>query len=257
MNLGHNPTQAARDLLKDVGWERPGDLTLEEIAGSLGAIIETDILGGSEGRILMMGNSAIIKINSEIEHAGKRNFVTAHEIGHFVLHKELKLFVDNNITLSEWHTKGTHEQEANDFAGELLMPTLLFKERIQNKKLSISLIKEIADYFTVSLTAAFIRYSKLGAFPMMLIYTENGTVKWKTASNDFPFPYLQKGSTVPAWSVAGDFYNGKGLEQSPVKVNAFEWFPNDYKLRSNNEWKLWEQCFQVSQNGLMVCLWSL
>ena len=39
MNQGYNPAQAARDLLSDVGWERPGDLTLEEIAGSLGAVI--------------------------------------------------------------------------------------------------------------------------------------------------------------------------------------------------------------------------
>ena len=257
MNQGNNPVQAARDLLSDVGWERPGDLSLEEIAGSLGAVIERDVLGGSEGRILMMGNSAIIKLNVAIEHPGKRNFVTAHEIGHFVLHKELKLFVDNNRTLSEWYAKGAHEQEANKFAEELLMPRDLFKQKVQRQKLSISLISDVAGYFSVSLTAAFIRYSRIGEFPMMIIYIEDGIVKWKTESGDFPFPYLQFGSKVSAWTVAGDFFNGKYLEQSPVKVDAIEWFPNDYKLEHQNDWKLWEQCFQVSQNGLMTCLWSL
>lgn len=256
MSLNINPAQAARDLLSDIGWQKPGDLSLEDIAASLGAVVQRAPLDGSEGRILMMGNSAIIKINAAIEHEGKRNFVTAHEIGHYTLHKELKLCVDNNKTLSEWYTKGRHEQEANEFAEELLMPKKIFTEKIKGKKLNIALVSELSAYFSVSLTAAFIRYSRLGQFPMMLIFIEDGIVKWKMASGDFPFPYLKYGSRVPAWTVAGDFFNGKQLEQSPVKVDAIEWFPDDYKLRDRTDWKLWEQCFQVSNNGLMVCLWS-
>lgn len=251
-----NAAQAARDLLDSVGWEKPGDLSLEEIANSLGAIIEFGAMDGCEGRIIMSGTSALIKINNSINNFGKQNFVIGHEIGHFMLHKDLRLFVDDSKTLSEWHQKGLHEQQANEFAEELLMPTTLFKNLVNGKKLSLNLIEEVAKYFQVSLTATIIRYSRVGQFPTMVIYAENGLIKWKVSSPDFPFPYLTYGSKVPAWTVAGDFFNGRKLEREPIQVDAIEWFPDNYKLQHENTYKLWEQCFQVSTNGLIVCLWS-
>lgn len=248
--------QAARNLLNDVGWDRPGDLSLEEIASSLGAIVEVGSMDGCEGRIIMSKTSAIIKVNATITHPGKLNFVLAHEIGHFVLHRDLKLFIDNVKTLSEWHTKGAHEQQANAFAEELLMPEMLFREMVKGKKFNIGLIEQLADHFFVSLTAALIRYLRIGQFPMMIIYISEGIVRWKMASVDFPFQYLPYGATVPAWTAAGDFFNGKRLEDKPVQVDAIEWFPDDFRLQDNAKWKLWEQCFRISQNGLMACLWS-
>ena len=252
-----NAAQAALNLLNDIGWEKPGDLSLEEIATSLGAIVEVEPMDGCEGRIIMAKTSAIIKINTSIVHPGKWNFVLAHEIGHFILHRDLSLFFDNSKTLSEWHTKGVHEQQANEFAEELLMPTVLFTNMVRGKRLNLRLIEEIASYFKVSLTAAFIKYSRVGQFPMMVIYIGGGIIKWKMPSTDFPFKYLPYGSKVPAWTVAGDFFNGKKLESKPVQVEAIEWFPEDYKLKDNKSWRLWEQCYQVSSDGLMVCLWSL
>ncbi|GAA4334932.1 ImmA/IrrE family metallo-endopeptidase [Flaviaesturariibacter amylovorans] len=248
--------QAAQDLLNDIGWGRPGDVSLDEIASSIGAIVEVEALEGCEGRIIMSKTSAIIKLNASITHRGKLNFVLAHEIGHFVLHRGLKLFVDNSMTLSEWHTKGAHEQEANAFAEELLMPNALFTERFKGKKLNIGLIEQLAEYFSVSLTAALIRYCRIGHFPIMVIFIDDGVIKWKMNSKDFSFPYLPYGTRVPAWTVAGDFFSGKPLENKPVQVDAIEWFPDDFKLRDNAKRKLWEQCFRVSQKGLMVCLWS-
>ncbi|MES2648113.1 MAG: ImmA/IrrE family metallo-endopeptidase [Bacteroidota bacterium] len=256
MNQIINAAQAARDLLSDVGWDKPGDLTLEEIAGSIGAIIKEEPLGGSEGRILIKGNSAVINLNSSISNVGKRNFVLAHEIGHFLLHKDLKLFVDNFKTLSEWHVKGIHEQQANQFAEELLIPQALFISMVKGKRLNLALIEQVAAFFSASLTATFIRYSRLGDFPMMIVYIEDGVIRWKMPSKDFPFQYLAYGSKVPSWTVAGDFFNGKSLEKIPVKIEAIEWFPDDYKLQNNENWKLWEQCYQVSPNGLISCLWS-
>lgn len=256
MSQNINAAQAARDLLSEIGWEKPGDLSLEEIAGSLGAMVESEHMDGCEGRIIMTKKSAIIKINASITYPGKRNFVLGHEIGHFALHRDLKLFLDNSKTLSDWYTKGVHEQQANEFAEELLMPSESFIAMVKKQKLNIELIEKLANHFSVSLTAALIRYSKLGEYPTMVIYIEGGIIKWKMASTDFPFPYLPYGSQVPAWTVAGDYFNGRNLEPKPAQVDAIEWFPEDYKLQNNEKWKLWEQCFPVSQYGLIVCLWS-
>jgi len=51
------------------------------------------------------------------------------------------------------------------------------------------------------------------------------------------------------------FYNGT-LEEQPEKINAIEWFPEDFRIAKKATWQLWEQCFKVSVNGIVSCLWT-
>ncbi len=252
-----DPLKIAHDLHLQLGWTNPLDFTLEEIANSLGVCVREIPIQGSEGRILINKNTGIISINSSITHLGKKNFVLAHEIGHFLMHKEIEyLFTDNYKTLSDWHTNGIHERQANAFATELLMPKNLFQSIIGGKKLNIAFINDISSYFRVSMMAAFLRYIQLGIYPAMLIYMEKGIVKWKQYSNDFPFKYLQVNTKVPAYTVAGDyFYHGR-IETQPEKIEAIEWFPEDRQLKHQRDTNLWEQCYQISTNGLVSCLWT-
>ena len=257
MPLQNSPKKAAKELHYSLGWTNPDDLTLEEIAYSIGISVRNVHIKGSEGRILIKGSTGIVSISSAITHQGKRNFVLAHEIGHFILHKEIiNLFSDTNKTLSEWHTKGPHETQANIFASELLMPEPLFKNKVSGKKLNIALIEEISKYFQVSLLAAFLRYVNLGWYPVMIVFIEDGIVKWKQCSTDFPFQFLPYNSKVPAWTVAGDYFNNGRLESHPEKVDAIEWFPEDFNIKNKHGWKLWEQCYKISETGLISCLWT-
>lgn len=48
---------------------------------------------------------------------------------------------------------------------------------------------------------------------------------------------------------------GRKLEKEPEKVDAIEWFPFDYRLHSQGNFKLWEQCVLISANKLVSCLW--
>jgi hypothetical protein len=138
------------------------------------------------------------------------------------------------------------------------MPTELFSKIVKRKKLSLQLIEEAASYFGASKTATFLRYRDLGDFPVMIIFVENGLIKWKTSSNDFPFKWLPFGSKVPAWTVAGDYYYKGVKEEKPVKIDAIEWFPEDYELlRGNEKQKLWEQCFPATKESLLTCLWTI
>lgn len=253
----NNPSKKALELLYNLGWSEPGDLSLEEIAFSLNCIVNYKPLTGSEGRILINKDKAIITINQGIILEGKKNWVSAHEIGHFCLHKDVEpLFSDTNRTLSDWYKNGPQEREANLFAAELLMPSPLFKNKVQGKRMGISLIEDIANYFKVSLTATFLRYSSLGDFPVMVIFIEDGLIKWKQSSKDFPFEYIPIDSKVPVYSVAGDFFHNGNIEQKPEKVDAIEWFPEDFAIKSKAKWQLWEQCYKVSNNGILSCLWT-
>lgn len=252
-----SPVTAAHRLLVDTGWTKPGDVSLEDMIFSLNGILKYSPLNGSEGRILINGDRAVITVNSNITYQQRRNWVTAHEIGHFCLHKTITpLFSDTDKTLSEWFKKGNHETEANQFAAELLMPVPLFKQKIKGKRLDIGLLEQTAQYFDVSLTSTFLRYREHGDYPVMIIYIEGGKVIWKQPSRDFPFEYIEKDSKVPVYTVAGDIYYNNTFEEKPSKVDAIEWFPQDFGIKTKAKWQLWEQCFKVSENGIISCLWT-
>jgi hypothetical protein len=117
-------------------------------------------------------------------------------------------------------------------------------------------MEEVSSYFNVSRLAAFLKYTSLGSYPVMIIFMENGIVKWKKCSGDFPFQFLPLNSAVPAYTVAGDYFYHGNLESDPEKVDAIEWFPEDYQIKYKKDWKLWEQCYRVSEQGLVSCLWT-
>jgi hypothetical protein len=77
---------------------------------------------------------------------------------------------------------------------------------------------------------------------------EKGAVKWKFQSHDFPFTYLPINSNVPAWTVAGDYFNKGDLGDKPEKVDAIEWFAEDFEIKRKTDWKLWEQCYKIGDN---------
>lgn len=251
------PKYAALELQNNLGWLSPDDFTLDEIASSLNIIIKEKTLQGSEGRILIKGDSGIITIDSGISSAGKRNFVLAHEIGHFLLHKDsLSLFLETDMTLNEWFKKGGQENEANSFATEFMMPERLFTSKVDNKRLSLSLIEDLSSYFHTSILATFLRYIDCGKYPLMVIFIENGIVKWKNESGDFPFKWIPKDFKLPVYTVAGDLFYNKVSDNVPQVVDAVEWFSEDFEIKKKSHWKLMEQCYRVSPTGIISCLWT-
>lgn len=251
----------ARKVLDECGLlDDPLGLSCEYIALSRGIIdIQAIKIDGSQGRIMVDGNEAIISYNREIFHEGKRRFVIAHELGHFELHRELlnnQIHTDDAKSLSEWYAKGKHETEANQFAAELLMPSHLFMEQVQSKAFNFDLIKEVADSFQASITSALLRYRILGDFPIAIVFCKDRQVEWKTFSDDFCLQYIPKGMDVPVNSVANDFYNGEELPDEPEPVNMMEWFSHDYKMEEFTELNFYEQCIRVGENGILSCIWN-
>lgn len=253
----NNPALRATQLLDSLGWTNPEDMTMEEIAWACGVIVNRKEMDGCEGRILMNADAAVITVNAKIDFQPKINYIIAHEIGHACLHRDkFPLFTDTDRTLADWYTNGDHESEANAFAVELLMPADLFTRKVKRKRLELALIENVGGYFGASKTATFLRYRELGDFPVMIVFIENGIIKWKTCSHDFPFKWLPLQSKVPAWTVAGDYYYKKIEESKPAKVDAVEWFAEDFKIKGNEDQKLWEQCFPVGHEAILSCLWT-
>jgi len=252
-----NPQKQANALLNSVGWKKPGDLSLEELVWSLDGYVKYSDMNKIEGRILMSKENAIIAVNSKIKYLPKLNFVLAHEIGHLVMHKNISyLFSDTKKTLQQWLSNGIHENEANEFASELLMPSELFVNKVKGKKLNLDLIKETSNYFGSSQTATFLKYKDYGDFPLCIIYLENGRVVWKQESIDFPLKFLPKGFNAPEQSNSGDFFKGKPIEDEPILIDALDWFPEDFNIDDYLDLEFYEQCFKISDTSVLCCLWS-
>jgi Zn-dependent peptidase ImmA (M78 family) len=93
-----------------------------------------------------------IRINAN-HHPLRQRFSLAHELGHIVLGHEGML----HKRIHEEGLKEEFEREANEFAGELLMPIRLFKDCYEVCKN----LDTMADLFGVSKHAAYVRAIKL------------------------------------------------------------------------------------------------
>jgi len=90
-----------------------------------------------------------------------------------------------------------------------------FTDFTKTHKLNMELLKDTAEYFKVSLTAAVIRYAEIGNTPIVVILSKKGYVYDSRINPDFPFQYVSKGFRVNHRSNAYDFYQGRELKTEP------------------------------------------
>lgn len=148
-------------------------IRVEDIAKSLGIKVlaygfEDDI----SGVLVIDKESATIGYN-QTESRVRRRFTIAHELGHFILHKdESDMFMDKQYKALFRSPGFTYpektqklEQEANKFAACLLMPEKLLRNEIEKMEFDLHSeddIKQLAKIFDVSATSMSFRLSNLG-----------------------------------------------------------------------------------------------
>ena len=148
-----------------------GRINIIEVANMLGIKVYSTADISSSSFIAYDSEDNFYKIYFNEKDAGTRKrFSIAHEIAHFLLHKDkIKTFGvvgrqnDKSLTPKE-------EKEADALAGELLMPEVCVKEYMKqhnfttDDKLSIKTIKDFAKEFEVSLIAGALRLRELGYY---------------------------------------------------------------------------------------------
>lgn len=122
------------------------------------------------GFILREGETPIIGVNS-YHPSVRQRFTMAHELGHFLLHKENGIHIDEADFLfyrDERSSEGTDvdERDANFFAATLLMPEeFLRKDIAALRNLTVhddSAMRTLAKKYGVSTQALVFRISSLG-----------------------------------------------------------------------------------------------
>lgn len=124
-------------------------------------ICEEDLGKSVSGFLERIGETWCIYVN-KYESDLRKKFTIAHELGHFILHKDRiiaqgasapdQIFFRNDDNNSV-------EQEANNFASELLMPKDEFMSVIKN---GYNTLEKLSEYFALSTSAVKYRAYKLG-----------------------------------------------------------------------------------------------
>ena len=234
MKRSTNAHIQAQKLLADCGLDEITDLPMDLFVAGLDAVLIEEELKHCDGKIIFGNSKAVIKVNSQIQFPERKRFVAAHEIGHLIMHRGMKLpedvFSNFNIIsgMEEMLKNGTQELEANEFASELLMPEKLFMQEARGKKFSPLLIKQLAERFKASLTATVFKYLQSdNLHPICLVFIENGRVK-----------YWKKSDELKVW--LGD-YNRLA---PPADSVAMEYIQKDYEFI----YKMEEKAQEISKS---------
>ena len=169
-----------------------------------------------------------------VRSPGRRNFTLAHELGHYLLHRQLhpQGLQCTNRNMADWdEARNKIEGEANTFASNLLMPLDDFREQIKGRIVDIDVITELAERYAVSLTATILKWMTITDKRAMIVVSKEGFIDWAWSSD----PLLKSGifyrarqivTELPAASLAAqevDWDTGRHGVEHPAGV----WLGNE------------------------------
>ncbi len=210
--------------------ERTEDIDVELLAFNVGLLVSEDQLSGAEARLLCNDRVGMVVVNNRARENGRKRFGVAHEIGHFVRHRN-KYFVSRctGESFLDWSADSSLEGEANAFAAELLMPDFLFEPRLICDSPSFDVVESLASEFKTTLTATAIRFVELTSHACALFAVTSGKVKWFVVSKYFPYRVIGSGSPISKDCVANDFFADKSTPQSAETVIGSTWI-DDFRV---------------------------
>ena len=145
---------AANEILNELK-NKNGKLTYPinpfELLKDKNTVITNSDFDKLEGLLLYDKNRSIVSINMN-RPITRQRFTAAHELGHIVLHSEIK---GNSFLCPIYGNKSKIEKEADCFASNLLMPSDELNKRVdlyqdENGKVGLDDCLLIAEYFGVS-----------------------------------------------------------------------------------------------------------
>jgi hypothetical protein len=143
---------------------------------------------------------------------GRINFTQAHELGHYLAHRQLsgEPFYCSRRDMWEWDSEyGRMEAEANSFAALVLMPPDDFREQTRDfRSPTLAAFEPLRDRYEVSLTAVVLNWLKMTDRRAMLVVSKDGFIDWSWGSQPLFksgvfFRAKQVTIPVPARSLAG------------------------------------------------------
>lgn len=166
-----------------------------------------------------------------VSNGRRRRFTFAHELGHFMCHRELRdKFEDSEDSLNDFRDE--IETEANIFASCLLMPANLLRNEFQEAAWETETLRAIGNRFECSLQASALRYVQLCSKPVAFVVSRDGIIIWATGSKSAPYMTNYRfGDELPDGSHALASYQN-GSENTERKVVETVWHDTRHAFES-------------------------
>ena len=214
----------AANLIDEFGICSPEHISVRDIAFAKGALVVEERVTGAAASIVKLGEHATIRIPPGDSQERKR-FSIAHELGHLLMnHVESIQKVCTDEDMLNWY-QSSQETQANFFASELILPTMLVSQRCDVETVNIDAIKAIAKDFRASLTATAIKFVRLCPEKCAVVYSANGEIKWFYKSPDW-WPFIRRNQKLDNRTLAYDFFADEAMESEPQGVDADAWIEN-------------------------------
>ena len=127
-----------------------------------------------------------ILYNLNIQHPGRARFTVAHELGHYMLHRQdagrdgFECGTTDRLRYDTAYT--VLEEEADAFAACLLMPAHDFRRQVQNEPFGFDLLGHCANRYGVSLTSSVLRWLDVTSKRAIAVFSEDGYMHWAKSS---------------------------------------------------------------------------
>lgn len=151
------------------------------------AAVKAQTIDGFEGALLKSPKHQrwYILYTPRPDLPGRENFTVAHELGHYLLHRETTEEFrcgQEDILDEDGYRYRQREKEANLFASYLLMPINDFREQVTGQSVSLDLLGHCADRYRVSFTAAALKWLEFTQDIAMLVVARDGFTLWSKSS---------------------------------------------------------------------------
>lgn len=228
-----------------------GALRFEDITKPLGLTVKEVESDGFDGALVRRssGVGGRILVKRGIREAGRKRFTTAHEIGHYLLHKHSDSLSCDANEIANWSNFEVNpEHEADEFASELLLPSAEMKALIGTQWPSLKLVSGLAAEFEASLTATIRKYCDVGPQSCAGVWVQDSRVVWFSPSPSFPH-WVKVGEELDA----GLLDCNTRLEEM-IEVRASEWIP---AFAEDIQSTLLQGCVRMpAYRGSLVLLWA-
>lgn len=197
-------------------------IQLDAYVQHLGATLRyADLPSGQSGYSGKIGGKWIIVINSN-ERLERQRFTVCHEIAH--IHLMLPTNHEGQSDSGIYTRRPRNEVFCDLFAAEILLPSDIFKARVDEEALRFSTLDRLAEEFAASLTATGSRFAFLNRAHCAFVLAEGGFVRYASRSSSLRDinAWIPNGYKVPPSSLAAQGKNLSSIQQQVV--DPTEWF---------------------------------
>lgn len=190
------------------------------------ARLKRDELGEGESgfTVTKIDGTHVITVNS-LETNERQRFTVCHEIAHVILG-----LPSNHDEVPSWSyaKRDINEVMCDIFAAELLMPYLMFKDKLPEADPSVEVIEHMAAEFKTSFPSAASRYATLSDIPCAFVTMERGFVRYAARSMVLrrARAWISPKSPIPQGSVAHRLRIGGVSGSATDEVAQDIWFEN-------------------------------